>query len=88
MGDLIASGRLVDLILGLVVAEAGLVLAYRSRTGRGVAFVDLLCNQLAGAFLLLALRAALTQAGWTWIALNLSAALAAHLADLRRRWQR
>ena len=88
MGDLIASGRLVDLILALVVLEAVLVLGYHTRTGRGVAFVDLLCNQLAGAFLLFALRAALTHAGWAWIAVNLSAALAAHVADLGRRWKR
>ena len=43
---------------------------------------------LAGAFLLLALRAALTAEPWTTVALWLAGALAAHLADVARRWRR
>jgi hypothetical protein len=42
-------------------------------------------NLAAGACLLLALRAALTQAGWPWVALFLTAALVAHIGDFRRR---
>lgn len=45
-------------------------------------------NLLAGAFLLLALRCALTGAGWLWIALWLLAALLAHVADIVGRWLR
>lgn len=87
MSDLVASGRLVDLVLGLMVLEGVLLAAYRRRTGRGIAPADLLVNLLAGGALLLALRAALTGAGWTSIALWLAIALLAHVADLARRWR-
>jgi hypothetical protein len=86
LADLIASGRIVDLILALVALEAvGLIGLWRLRR-RGLAPADLLANLLAGVGLLLALRAALVGAWWGWIALCLAMALAAHLADLRRRW--
>ena len=49
---------------------------------------DLVGLLLAGAFLLLALRAALTGAPWPSIAIWLLAALIAHLADLVRRWRK
>lgn len=87
MSDLVASGRLVDLVLGLMVLEGVLLAAYHRRTGRGIAPADLLVNLLAGGALLLALRAALTGAGWTSIALWLGLALLAHVADLARRWR-
>lgn len=87
MEGLIASGRAVDLILALVIVEAVALVTYRRASGRGIAPMDLLPNLLAGAFLLLSLRAALTGATAGWIALFLTAALAAHLADLIRRWR-
>jgi hypothetical protein len=66
---LFASGRVVDLILGLTLLE-GLALALlHRRTGRGVAPADLVPNLLAGACLLLAVRGALTGAWWGWVAL-------------------
>jgi hypothetical protein len=86
MHELFASGRIVDLILGLVAAEASLLCAYHRLTGRGPAHPDLLANLLAGALLLLAVRAALVDASWPVVAAILAAALAAHLWDLRRRW--
>lgn len=87
MAALFASGRVVDLILGLTLLE-GLALALlHRRTGRGVAPADLVPNLLAGACLLLAVRGALTGAWWGWVALLLAASLLAHLADLRRRWR-
>lgn len=86
MTELFASGRIVDLILALMMLEGALLLAYRLRTGRGLAPADLAVNLLAGACLLLALRGALVGAGWGWIAICLAAALPAHLADLRRRF--
>ena len=88
MSDFFADGRAVDLILVLMVLEGILLAAYRWRTGRGIAVVDLLGMLLAGAFLLLALRAALTGASWSRIAVWLLAALAAHLVDLVRRWRK
>ena len=85
MSDIFTNGRVVDLILGLVALEAVLIVLYRRRTGRGVAPADLLWNLLAGCGLLLALRSALIGATWPWIALPLSVAFVAHLADLQRR---
>jgi multisubunit Na+/H+ antiporter MnhB subunit len=84
---LIASGRIVDLIVLLMAAEIVLLLAYRWRTSQGPAPLDLLSVMLAGLFLLLALRAALTGAGWTWIAGFLLAGFLAHMIDLQRRWR-
>ena len=87
MGELFVTGRVVDLILGLVAVEALALAAYRRRTGRGIPLADLAANLLAGSCLLLAVRAALVSAWWGWTALALAAALLAHLADLARRWR-
>jgi hypothetical protein len=56
-------------------------------TGKGVAPRDLVGLLLAGAFLLVAVRLALTGAEWFWIGLSLGLALVAHLADLALRWR-
>ncbi len=88
MGELVKSGTIVDLILLLVAVEFVLLFLLVRFTGRGPSVFVLLPNLLAGAFLLLALRAALQQADWTWVAAWLAAAGAAHLADLWSRWKR
>ena len=88
MSDLVASGRIVDIIIAFVALECVLLVIYRNMTGHGIAPLDIVFNLLAGACLLLALRAALAGSGWIWIAAWLSAALVAHLADLARRWPR
>jgi hypothetical protein len=88
MADLLTSGRAVDLILGLLVIEAAVLLTFHHRTGRGLGARQLLGLLLSGGFLLLALRAALTDAGWLWIGAWLTLALVAHLADLAMRWRR
>lgn len=86
MDDLFASGRVIDLILGLMVVEAIVLAIYHARTGRGIAPRRLYSNLLAGAFLMLALRASLTDAGVPQIASWLLLGLVAHLWDLRTRW--
>jgi len=87
MQQLVASGRIVDLILVLVAVEV-VVLGYiRARRGSGIEWRALLPNLLAGAALLLALRAAITGAAWPWIAVWLAVAGLAHVADLRTRWK-
>ncbi|MEY6431060.1 hypothetical protein ABC977_01405 [Thioalkalicoccus limnaeus] len=88
MAEWFESGRIIDLILFLVVVEAVAILAYRRISGRGPALADLLSNLLAGACLMLAVRAALVDAGWQWVAVWLFAGLVAHLFDLSRRWRR
>lgn len=87
MAELFASGRLIDLILGLVVVEAIALTVFHRLTGKGVAPRDLVGLLLAGAFLLVAVRFALTGAEWVWIGLWLGLALIAHLADLALRWR-
>ena len=84
-GDLFATGRIVDLILVLVAVEGMALWLWHRRTGRGLPLPDLLGCLLPGACVFLALRLALVDTPWPWIALCLIAALAAHLADLARR---
>lgn len=81
----VESGRIVDLILLLVALEA-LWLAWWLRRRGGV--LRLLPNLVAGACLLLALRAGLTGAGGAWLGAALLCAFAAHLADLAIRLRR
>lgn len=88
MSDFFADGSAVDMILVLMLLEGTILAVYHWRTGRGIAAGDLVGMLLAGAFLLLALRAALTGAPWSRVALWLVAALAAHLVDLVRRWRK
>jgi hypothetical protein len=88
VSDFFANGRAVDVVLLLVLVEAAGLAAYFRQSGRGIAFGDLAGTLLAGAFLLLALRAALTGSTWEWIAGFLLLGLAAHLFDLARRWRR
>lgn len=87
MTDLISSGRLIDLILALMVAEVVALWAYRARTGQGPAAIDVAILLVAGGSLMLAVRAALVGAAPHWIAVCLTVSLLAHLADLGRRWR-
>jgi len=81
MAEWVASGRAIDAILVLVLAEA-LVLLWIWPGPRGRAAV---ANLAAGAFLMVALRSAL--AGWDWriSAFFVTISLPAHLFDLRNR---
>ena len=87
MSDLLASGRLVDLILLIVVIEAIVLIVYWRATGKGIAPRNLLPNLIAGALLLLALRLTIAGAGWMAICGCLAAAGLANVVDLRRRWR-
>ncbi|MFO1125421.1 MAG: hypothetical protein U1E25_09185 [Methylocystis sp.] len=79
--------RLVDWILLLVAFEAVGALLLRRLWRRGPPLAGFLCNLLAGAALLIALRAALAgDPSWT-IAASLAVAFVAHLADLALRWE-
>lgn len=85
---LLADGRLLDVVVALMVVEAGVLLWWRARTGGGLPASGVLCVLASGICLMLAVRAALTGAGTATVALWLLAALAAHVADLAVRWQR
>jgi hypothetical protein len=87
MGAFSLSERSVELIVALMAVEAAFVLGWRAIFRRGPAPLPFIINLLAGAFLLLALRNALAGASGASVALCLLVALAAHLADLRLRWE-
>lgn len=78
---------LVDLVLGVVVIETLVLLLLWRWRRRGIAPRELLPNILAGFFLVLAVRCALTDAPWFWLALCLAAAGIANTLDLRQRWR-
>ena len=80
--QLIASGRIVDIMLGFFVLEIAALLIFR---GKQIRFLPLLANIGAGGSLMLALRASLTDAGWMWIAVWLIAAMVFHVAYLNYR---
>jgi len=82
---LVRSGHVADAVLACLVLEALLLAAWRRWTGSGPRFADLLAILLPGAFLVLALRFALTGAPWPLVPAMLVGALAAHLFDLARR---
>ena len=87
LAELVRSGALVEIVLVLVAIEAAALLVYKFRTGSGPEPLGLVFNLAAGSALMLALHAALQNAGWTHVAAFLVLALAAHLADLARRWK-
>ncbi len=88
MADFFASGRAIDLIVGLTLLQALALAIYHRRFGAGLCPADLMSLLVPGLCLLLALRGALVGSHWAWIAACLLAALAAHIVDLRRRWRR
>ncbi len=85
LAELFASGRAADIAIGFMAVEAAILWLFGARLGLRMPGAALAAMLLAGLFLLLALRAALTGAGWPWIATFLVLALAAHAADLGQR---
>jgi hypothetical protein len=85
MESLVRSGHVADVILACLVIEAVALLAWRFATGRGLSPRAVAALLLPGAFLVLALRFALTGVAWPLIAMVLVGALLAHLWDLRGR---
>lgn len=74
-----ASGRAADLVLAVLLVEAVLLIA------RGYSPRRVLYALGPGAFMVLAVRFALTGMPWPWIAAALAASLPLHLLDLARR---
>ena len=77
LAALFASGRAVDIVLGVLAVEAVWLLA----KGRA----EVLSALLPGVLILFAVRAALTGSEWWVVAGWLMLSLPAHLYDLRRR---
>lgn len=79
MEEFFASGRAVDVVLVVLVAE----FAFLWWRGRNPA--DLFWMLLPAALILAALRAALVGESWMWLAGALALSFPAHLVDLHRR---
>jgi hypothetical protein len=82
LGELVTSGRMIDVILVLVVIEALALSALHRRSARWPSLRMLMPNLLSGVALLFAVRLALADAWWGWLSACLLAALVMHLADL------
>jgi hypothetical protein len=85
---LFASGKIIDLILLMVAAEAAWLAWLARRGGRASLFADVAPTLVSGALLLLTVRAALAGAWWGWIASLLTLALLSHGVDLLLRWHK
>ena len=85
MEGFIYSGRIADVILVGIAIELAVVGFYMWRKGQGLALLSLAAAGLSGGALVLALRAALRETGWLFVAIYLAAALLAHVADLALR---
>ena len=86
MNEWFSNGRVVDVILVALALECALlVLLTRLGKRRQLDWAGWLPNVVAGGALLVALRFALADASWTWIAAALGLALLGHVADLRQR---
>jgi hypothetical protein len=86
MKELLQDGRIIEVILALMILEAGVLVIWYKLKGQGVAPISLVVNLLAGVFLMLAVLAALQDASIWTLATCLAAALLAHIADLALRW--
>ena len=80
LARLFASGHAADVVLAVMLAE-GVWLTVR----RGWAVTEMLTLLLPGALMIFALRAALTQQEWPWIAAPVMLSLPVHLLDVARR---
>lgn len=80
MSEWFTSGRAVDLVLAVIALEALWIAVYRRGDTAGQ-----LLGLIPGVLLLIALRGALTGAGWPMIAIWLAMSFPVHLADVARR---
>lgn len=85
--ETIESGSFISVIVALVALEALALVVLRNVLGLGPGLRRVAFNLAAGVCLMLALRAALLDQDPAWIALFLSGALVAHVADLATRWR-
>jgi hypothetical protein len=79
---------LIDIVIAVTLLEVLVLAVLHRRNGRGLAPGDFLPTLASGLFLMFALRAGLTSAGWAWVAAGLTLSGLAHAVDLRRRWRR
>lgn len=85
LDELIASGRLYDFALAVLLLEIVLLWVWRRRSEGGFRPIDMMGQLLAGALLLLAVRLEAADADPRWALLLAAASFPAHLFDLLRR---
>lgn len=87
MTEFFTGTNAVDLVLVFLITEGILLNLLYERQGMGMPPERLWPMLVSGVGLLLALRAALADAGWLWVLAGLALAFTAHFYDLRGRWQ-
>ena len=79
MESFFTSGHAIGFVLAFMAVEA-IILIIMKRPA-----ITVVLTIVPGAAMMLALGAALTGAGWQWVAIWLTVSLPLHLADLRHR---
>jgi hypothetical protein len=85
LASLFSSGLGVDIALGFIGLEFVILFLQAQRGQRVQAAINLMLALGPGVCLMIALRCALTQAGFGWIGFWLTASLPLHLSDIARR---
>ena len=81
----VISGGLIDVIIVITLLEFAALLLYQQQTKRGLMPRDYLLSMLSGLCLMLALRCALKDNSWYFIASFLALAGIAHVTDIAMR---
>lgn len=87
MEEVIKSGLIIDLIIIVMGIEMLVFFFIKIKTGYGPLSEEYIYHQLAGLFLLLALRSSLTSASWVLVANGLLGSFVCHLFYLRTLWK-
>lgn len=82
MERFVNSGQVAGVILVVLAIEIAVAAYYFWRRRSTFQLLSFVANGLSGAALVLALRAALQQSGWLFVAIYLLGGLLAHLADV------
>ena len=80
--------RFLDLALTVIALEGAFFLLWRRLRGEGPQPRAFVANLAAGALLLVAARSSLLGVSAIWTGAALAGALAAHVVDLKARWER
>jgi len=88
VSDWLSPQGLITFVIGFTLLEGVVLWIYRRFTGKGVAAKDFVANWVSGLCLMFALRSALADAWWVWVALWLLASGLIHASDVLSRWQR
>jgi hypothetical protein len=88
VGEWLTPLRIITLVIGFTLIEGAALWMYRRATGKGVSGRDFTANWISGLCLMCALRSAVVDAWWVWVAIWMLGSGVAHWSDLWARWQR